>query len=120
MIHNLSVTDRFLFEVFTYFLFLLVLGNVRNAVFLVLRLRAEGMRTQVLVSPDLIYCLSSPLEFMTQKEFRMETEILKKLRHRHLITLFAVCTSSAPFYIITELMEKGNLLNFLRGLLPFN
>ncbi|XP_056629283.1 protein-tyrosine kinase 6 [Triplophysa dalaica] len=53
-------------------------------------------------------------ECMTQKEFRMETEILKKLRHRHLITLFAVCTSSAPFYIITELMEKGNLLNFLR------
>lgn len=77
------------------------------------------MRAQILVSPDLLYCLSSPLESINEKEFLMETEILKKLRHRHLITLFAVCTSSAPFYIITELMEKGNLLSFLRGLLPF-
>ncbi|XP_048066141.1 protein-tyrosine kinase 6 isoform X1 [Megalobrama amblycephala] len=54
-------------------------------------------------------------ESLSHREFLMETQILKKLRHRHLITLFAVCTSSTPFYIITELMEKGNLLNFLRG-----
>uniref|UniRef100_A0A8C2KVD2 Tyrosine-protein kinase n=1 Tax=Cyprinus carpio TaxID=7962 RepID=A0A8C2KVD2_CYPCA len=54
-------------------------------------------------------------ESLDHREFLMETQILKKLRHRHLITLFAVCTSSTPFYIITELMEKGNLLSFLRG-----
>ncbi|KAK2898532.1 hypothetical protein QQF64_032233 [Cirrhinus molitorella] len=54
-------------------------------------------------------------ESLNHREFLMETQILKKLRHRHLIALFAVCTSSPPFYIITELMEKGNLLNFLRG-----
>jgi len=57
----------------------------------------------------------SPLESLNHREFLLETQILKKLRHRHLITLFAVCTSSIPFYIITELMEKGNLLSFLRG-----
>ncbi|KAG1933012.1 protein-tyrosine kinase 6 [Pimephales promelas] len=54
-------------------------------------------------------------ESLNHREFLLETQILKKLRHRHLITLFAVCTSSIPFYIITELMEKGNLLSFLRG-----
>ncbi|XP_019907430.2 protein-tyrosine kinase 6b [Esox lucius] len=48
-------------------------------------------------------------------EFQREVQILKKIRHRHLISLFAVCTSSAPYYIITELMEKGNLLNVLRS-----
>ncbi|XP_026188787.1 protein-tyrosine kinase 6-like isoform X2 [Mastacembelus armatus] len=48
-------------------------------------------------------------------EFQREVQILKSLRHRHLISLFAVCTASAPYYIITELMEKGSLLSFLRG-----
>ncbi|XP_065103028.1 protein-tyrosine kinase 6 [Paramisgurnus dabryanus] len=52
---------------------------------------------------------------MDHREFLLETQILKKLRHKHLITLYAVCTSCTPFYIITELMEKGNLLSFLRG-----
>ncbi|XP_036844874.1 protein-tyrosine kinase 6 [Oncorhynchus mykiss] len=52
---------------------------------------------------------------LNDHEFQREVQILKKLRHRHLISLFAVCTSSSPYYIITELMEKGNLLNFLRG-----
>ncbi|KPP64716.1 hypothetical protein Z043_116906 [Scleropages formosus] len=41
--------------------------------------------------------------------------MLKKLRHRHLITLLAICSSSYPYYIVMELMEKGNLLSFLRG-----
>ncbi|XP_077079654.1 protein-tyrosine kinase 6 isoform X1 [Siphateles boraxobius] len=54
-------------------------------------------------------------ESLNHRDFLLETQILKMLRHRHLITLFAICTSSIPFYIITELMEKGNLLSFLRG-----
>lgn len=52
---------------------------------------------------------------LNHAEFHREVEILKGLRHRHLISLFAICTASAPYYIITELMEKGSLLNFLRG-----
>ncbi|XP_067302630.1 protein-tyrosine kinase 6b [Pseudorasbora parva] len=52
---------------------------------------------------------------LVQKDFYLEVQIMKRLRHRHLISLFAVCTSSAPFYIITELIEKGDLLNFLRS-----
>ncbi|KAM8829716.1 protein-tyrosine kinase 6-like [Synchiropus picturatus] len=52
---------------------------------------------------------------MNHEEFQREVQMLKRLRHRHLISLFAVCTESAPFYIITELMEKGSLLNFLRS-----
>ncbi|XP_050951813.1 protein-tyrosine kinase 6b [Labeo rohita] len=51
---------------------------------------------------------------LEHKEFQLEVQILKRLRHKNLISLFAVCTSSPPFYIITELIEKGDLLNFLR------
>ncbi|XP_073679459.1 protein-tyrosine kinase 6b [Garra rufa] len=51
---------------------------------------------------------------LEQKEFRLEVQIMKRLRHKHLISLFAVCASSPPFYIVTELIEKGDLLNFLK------
>uniref|UniRef100_A0A3P9DNM1 Tyrosine-protein kinase n=1 Tax=Maylandia zebra TaxID=106582 RepID=A0A3P9DNM1_9CICH len=52
---------------------------------------------------------------LNHKEFHGEVQILKRLRHRHLISLFAVCTATMPYYIITELMEKGSLLKFLRS-----
>ncbi|XP_030217550.1 protein-tyrosine kinase 6b [Gadus morhua] len=52
---------------------------------------------------------------LNHKEFQREVQILKALRHPHLISLMAVCSASPPYYIITELMQKGNLLSFLRG-----
>uniref|UniRef100_A0A673MT08 non-specific protein-tyrosine kinase n=1 Tax=Sinocyclocheilus rhinocerous TaxID=307959 RepID=A0A673MT08_9TELE len=48
-------------------------------------------------------CLTRPcarVKSLNHREFLMETQILK---------------NSTPYYIITELMEKGNLLSFLRG-----
>ncbi|MCJ8741717.1 hypothetical protein PDJAM_G00073800 [Pangasius djambal] len=54
-------------------------------------------------------------ESLNQRTFQMEVEVLKQLRHNHLISLFAICTSSIPYYIITEYMEKGNLLDLLRS-----
>ncbi|MBN3310608.1 PTK6 kinase, partial [Amia calva] len=72
----------------------------------------QGMwKNQVKVAIKVLKCNES----MDFKEFQMETQILKGLRHKHLISLLAICTSEEPFYIVTELMEKGNLLNFLRG-----
>uniref|UniRef100_A0A3B3CAE5 Tyrosine-protein kinase n=1 Tax=Oryzias melastigma TaxID=30732 RepID=A0A3B3CAE5_ORYME len=47
--------------------------------------------------------------------FYREVHFLKGLRHRHLLSLFAVCTEDTPYYIITELMTRGSLLHFLRG-----
>eukprot|EP00066_Takifugu_rubripes_P026040 XP_011615306.1 PREDICTED: protein-tyrosine kinase 6 [Takifugu rubripes] len=52
---------------------------------------------------------------LNHREFQTEVQMLKKLRHPHLISLFAVCTASRPYWIITELMEKGSLLCFLRS-----
>ncbi|VDD74083.1 unnamed protein product [Mesocestoides corti] len=48
-------------------------------------------------------------------DFLMEAHTMKRLHHPHLIQLYAVCTQSAPFYLITELMSKGSLLNFLQS-----
>lgn len=50
---------------------------------------------------------------MKSDEFLGEAAVMKKLRHDHLIQLLAVCSDGEPILIITELMEKGNLLNFL-------
>lgn len=40
---------------------------------------------------------------------------MKKLRHKHILALYAVASAGDPVYIITELMPKGNLLQLLRG-----
>ncbi|KAE9416183.1 hypothetical protein Angca_007733 [Angiostrongylus cantonensis] len=47
-------------------------------------------------------------------DFLTEAQIMKKLRHPKLLTLYAVCTRDQPILIITELMQE-NLLTFLHG-----
>uniref|UniRef100_UPI00398E3FC9 protein-tyrosine kinase 6-like n=1 Tax=Pristiophorus japonicus TaxID=55135 RepID=UPI00398E3FC9 len=52
---------------------------------------------------------------MNQKDFQAETQVMKKLHHPHIMSLYAVCTSGDPFYIVTELMKNGSLLSYLRS-----
>ena len=52
---------------------------------------------------------------MDGKDFLLEAQIMKKLRHQKLIQLYAVCTQSEPFYIVTELMRNGSLLEYLQS-----
>lgn len=52
---------------------------------------------------------------MQVSEFLAEAQVLKKIRHPKLLQLFAVCTLEEPFYIITELMKNGSLLDHLRS-----
>ena len=40
---------------------------------------------------------------------------MKKVRHSHLVQLLGVCTMELPFFIVTEYMPKGNLLDYIRG-----
>lgn len=51
---------------------------------------------------------------MTMDEFMAEARVMHKLQHKHLVQLMAVCTDQEPMYIITELMSKGALLDYLR------
>ena len=48
-----------------------------------------------------------------QETFLKEANILKKLHHKNIISLYNVCTKEYPFYIVTELMRNGNLNEYL-------
>ena len=43
-----------------------------------------------------------------------EMEIMKQLKHRHLIKLIGVCSRESPYYLLTEFMSEGCLLDFIR------
>lgn len=65
---------------------------------------------------------TTPVAIKTLKEgtmkpeaFLAEANIMKKMIHAKLVQLFAVCTKEEPIFIVTELMSKGSLLEFLRG-----
>ena len=46
-------------------------------------------------------------------DFLKEVTALRKLHHRNVLQLYAVCIQEELIYIITELMKQGNLLNYL-------
>ena len=48
-------------------------------------------------------------------EFLEEVSLTKQLRHPTLVQLYGVCTKAEPIYIITDLMNHGSLLTYLRG-----
>ncbi|XP_042899791.1 tyrosine-protein kinase Abl isoform X2 [Parasteatoda tepidariorum] len=52
---------------------------------------------------------------MALKDFIEEASIMKEMKHPNLVQLLGVCTREPPFYIITEFMQHGNLLDFLRS-----
>ena len=52
---------------------------------------------------------------MQPQAFLKEAHIMKKLRHPKLIRLYAICTTEYPIYIITELMPKGSLFDYLHS-----
>ncbi|XP_062886847.1 tyrosine-protein kinase Srms [Mobula hypostoma] len=47
--------------------------------------------------------------------FLQEIKIMKSISHPNLIRLYAVCSIEEPVYIITELMSKGSLKEYLSG-----
>ncbi|BFZ05522.1 hypothetical protein BsWGS_08561 [Bradybaena similaris] len=52
---------------------------------------------------------------MALKDFLEEAAIMKEMKHPNLVQLLGVCTREPPFYIVTEFMPGGNLLDYLRG-----
>ncbi|XP_069974822.1 tyrosine-protein kinase ABL1 isoform X5 [Penaeus vannamei] len=51
---------------------------------------------------------------MALKDFLEEASIMKEMKHPNLVQLLGVCTREPPFYIVTEFMSRGNLLDYLR------
>ena len=52
---------------------------------------------------------------MEVEEFLKEASVMKEIKHPRLVQLLGVCTREPPFYIITEFMPHGNLLDYLRS-----
>lgn len=52
---------------------------------------------------------------MALKDFLEEAAIMKEMKHPNLVQLLGVCTREPPFYIVTEFMPQGNLLDFMRS-----
>ncbi|NXQ79920.1 HCK kinase, partial [Nyctibius grandis] len=52
---------------------------------------------------------------MSVDAFLEEANVMKTLQHDKLVKLHAVVTKEEPIYIITEFMEKGSLLDFLKS-----
>nr|VZH98178.1 unnamed protein product [Spirometra erinaceieuropaei] len=53
-------------------------------------------------------------DITVREEFLQEARLMKNLRHPNLVRLLGVCTQEPPYYIITEFMCNGNLLDYLR------
>ncbi|XP_044801824.1 tyrosine-protein kinase TXK isoform X1 [Bubalus kerabau] len=52
--------------------------------------------------------------FMSEEDFIEEAKVMMKLSHSKLVQLYGVCIQQKPLYIVTEFMEHGCLLNYLR------
>jgi len=53
-------------------------------------------------------------ETMCLEDFLAEATIMKEMKHSNLVQLLGICTREPPYYIITEYMPNGNLLDYLR------
>ncbi|XP_029310450.1 tyrosine-protein kinase Tec isoform X5 [Cottoperca gobio] len=51
---------------------------------------------------------------MYEEDFIEEAKVMMRLSHPKLVQLYGVCSQQRPIYIVTEFMEHGCLLNFLR------
>ncbi|GCB65509.1 hypothetical protein scyTo_0013469 [Scyliorhinus torazame] len=51
---------------------------------------------------------------MSEEDFIEEAKVMMRLSHPNLVQLYGVCTQKRPICIVTEFMENGCLLNYLR------
>ena len=54
------------------------------------------------------------------EDFKKEMAIMKRLRHAHLLSLIGVCSLEKPYYLVTEYMSEGCLLEFIRNVNPLH
>lgn len=51
---------------------------------------------------------------MNPEAFLEEADLMKKLKHKNILSLLAIQTKQEPVMIVTELMANGSLLDYLR------
>lgn len=51
---------------------------------------------------------------MSEHDFIEEAKIMQRFQHKHLVSIYGVCSRQSPLYIVVELMPHGSLLDYLR------
>uniref|UniRef100_A0A3B5LH85 Tyrosine-protein kinase n=1 Tax=Xiphophorus couchianus TaxID=32473 RepID=A0A3B5LH85_9TELE len=51
---------------------------------------------------------------MYEEDFIEEAKLMMKLSHPKLVQLYGVCSQQRPIYIVTEFMQQGCMVNYLR------
>jgi len=52
---------------------------------------------------------------MSKEKFLAEADVMKSLRHPNVVLLLAICDDDSDMFIVTEFMDKGDLLKVLRS-----
>jgi len=52
---------------------------------------------------------------ITVSDFLKEATVMKQLRHRNVVQLYAVCVEEEPIYVVTEPTKYGNLRDYLQS-----
>ena len=47
-------------------------------------------------------------------EFLHEAQLMYKLKHEHIVGLLGICLDNSNLFLVMELMEGGDLKNYLR------
>ena len=81
--------------------------------------KAYSRRHKKLVAVKIICKKKAPEDFLL-KFLPREIKVLKRLRHPHVVTLIEVIETNTRMYIITNLAESGDLLEYIRknGAIP--
>ena len=87
-----------------------------------IRLVRKIMDTQFVTVSEGIWNDSSPIAVkvlkpnrITAQDFLHAANLTKKLRHPQIVAFHGLCSMEEPVYVITELMERGNLLDYFGG-----
>merc|ERR1719315_736053 len=52
---------------------------------------------------------------MSAEKFLQEAAVMKNLRHQNIVLLLAICKDPDDMFLVTEFMDKGDLLKVLRS-----
>lgn len=83
----------------------------------------EGFVRSVEMEPETkvaIKMLRKGANDQERAEFLQEAQLMSNFKHKHILSLVGVCFDFDTFYIIMELMQGGDLLNFLRERRPIS
>ncbi|CAG9822767.1 unnamed protein product [Phaedon cochleariae] len=76
--------------------------------------KAKGISSSEIDTRVAVKTLKKGASDQEKSEFLQEAQLMSHFKHEHILQLLGVCLDNDPHFIIMELMEGGDLLNYLR------